>query len=86
MATHLQTLNLGLIQHDKIAYMGWLTREGATKDISSLVVKFTAPKPANRLIYAGCLWSNESHLVERYDKTCRIKQCLRCQKYGHITT
>jgi hypothetical protein len=25
-------------------------------------------------------------LVERYDASCRITQCFRCQKYGHIST
>lgn len=86
MATQLQTLNAGHIQHDTITYMGWLTKEGAAKAISSIVVEFTAPEPANKLIHASCLWSNETHMVEKYDRTCRIKQCLRCQKYGHITT
>jgi hypothetical protein len=86
MATQLQTLNAGLIQHDKITYMGWLTKEGAAKTMSSIVVEFTTPEPANRLIHAGCLWSNETHTVEKYDRSCRIKQCLRCYKYGHITT
>lgn len=86
MATQLKTLNAGVLQNAKITYMGWLTREGADKVISSIVVEFTAPEPANRLIHAGCLWSNETHIVEKYDRACRIKQCLRCQKYGHITT
>ncbi|KAH8194650.1 hypothetical protein TruAng_011184 [Truncatella angustata] len=84
MATQLKTLNAGLIQHDKIAYMGWLTREGATKTISSIIVEFNTPE--DKLIHAGCLWSNETHAVERYDRSCRIKQYLRCQKYDHITT
>ena len=86
MISLLQTLNADLIQHDKINYVGWLTKEGAAKPISSVVIEFTAPEPANRLIHAGCLWSNESHTVERYDRACKMKQCLRCQKYGHIAT
>ncbi|KAK8097336.1 hypothetical protein PG999_013280 [Apiospora kogelbergensis] len=85
-AQQLKALNAGLIQDSTITYMGWLTKEGATKPISSLVVEFSHPGPANKLILSGCVWSNETHPVERYDKACRIKQCLRCQKYGHITT
>ncbi|KAK8006759.1 hypothetical protein PG989_000749 [Apiospora arundinis] len=86
MATQLQTLNASMLQGATITHSGWLTSHGATKQMSSIVVEFSQPEPANRLIVSGCLWSNESHLVERYDKSCRIKQCLRCQKYGHITT
>ncbi|KAK8096430.1 uncharacterized protein PG998_014298 [Apiospora kogelbergensis] len=54
--------------------------------MSSLVVEFTTPEPANRLIHSQGRWSNEYHPAERYDKGCRMKQCLRCQQYGHITT
>ncbi|KAK8045664.1 hypothetical protein PG993_005688 [Apiospora rasikravindrae] len=86
MAVQLQTLNAGILPLDKIPYMGWLTREGAARPMSSIVVEFSRPESANRLIHAGCLWPNETYSVERYDRNCRIKQCFRCQKYGHITT
>ncbi|KAK8006758.1 ATP-binding cassette- subfamily F- member 3 [Apiospora arundinis] len=63
MALQLQTLNAGTIQHDKITYMGWLTKKGVAKPMSSIIVEFSQPEPANRLIHSGCLWSSESHTV-----------------------
>ena len=37
-----------------------------------------------KTITCGCL--NEVFQCERYERQCRLKQCFKCQKYGHIGT
>ena len=51
-----------------------------------MVIEFTRPEMANAIIYAGFLWEGSIHTCQLYDRSCRIKQCLRCYNYGHIGT
>ena len=78
--------NYSVIPNAHISYVGWLTKDANKKRSSSLVVAFTRPEMANAIIYAGFLWDGLIHTCQLYDRSCRIKQCLRCYDYGHIGT
>ncbi|KIW09692.1 hypothetical protein PV08_12035 [Exophiala spinifera] len=78
--------NFSVIPHAKITYVGWLTKGSTKKRNSSIVIEFTQPEMANAIIYAGFLWEGLIHNCQLYDRSCRIKQCLRCYDYGHIGT
>ena len=78
--------NSSVIPHAEITYVGWLTKESIKKRSSSIVIEFTRPEMANAIIYTGLLWEGMVHTCQLYDRSCRIKQCLRCYDYGHIGT
>ena len=78
--------NFSVIPHAKITYVGWLTKGSIKKRNSSIVIEFTQPEMANAIIYAGFLWEGLIHNCQLYDRSCRIKQCLRCYDYSHIGT
>ncbi|KAJ3454706.1 hypothetical protein MRS44_013306 [Fusarium solani] len=69
-----------------IKYIGWLTRTSATKSASSIVIEFTRPQDANKIIVEGLIWQGEAFQCELYDRSCRLRQCFGCQAYGHIGT
>ena len=78
--------NLSVIPNAEITYIGWLTKESIKKRSSSIVLEFTRPEMANAIIYTGLLWEGMVHTCQLYDRSCRIKQCVRCYDYGHIGT
>ncbi|OJD21820.1 hypothetical protein ACJ73_06836 [Blastomyces percursus] len=57
-----------------ITYVGWLTRTGAKKQTSSLVLEFTTKEHADRAIREGLVLMPA------------ITTCYKCQKYGRIGT
>jgi len=69
-----------------IKYIGWLSRTAPTKSASSIIVEFTRLEDANKIIDEGLIWQGEVFQCERYDRQCRLKQCYKCQRYGHIGT
>ncbi|KIW36020.1 uncharacterized protein PV06_11675 [Exophiala oligosperma] len=81
---HILADNYTVIPDAKISYVGWLTREGPLKRASSIVVEFAAPEMANAVIHAGMAWEGQIHQCQLYDRTCRVKQCFRCNHYDHI--
>jgi hypothetical protein len=88
-----EELRDGLLQDNKpfipnaeIKYIGWLTRSSATKSASSVIVEFAKAEDANRIIDEGLIWQGEVFQCELYDRQCRLRQCFRCHKYGHIGT
>lgn len=91
--TKLEEVKDELLQDNKpfipladIKYIGWLSRSAATKSASSIIVEFTRPEDANKIIDEGLIWQGEVFQCERYDRQCRLKQCYKCQRYGHIGT
>lgn len=78
--------NHSVIPNAEITYIGWLTKDSTKKRNSSMVIEFTRPEMANAIIYAGFLWEGLIRTCQLYDRSCRIKQCLRCCNYGHIGT
>ncbi|OJD24284.1 hypothetical protein ACJ73_04357 [Blastomyces percursus] len=80
----IQTENATLHPGAKVAYVGWLTRSGVKKSASSLVVEFTTKEHADRAIREGMVLNAYHHDCELYDRSCKLKQCYKCQRYGHI--
>ena len=74
------------IPNADIKYIGWLSRAALTKSASTIIVEFTTLEDANKVIDEGLIWQGEAFQCERYDRQCRLKQCYKCQKYGHIGT
>src|SRR5450432_989386 len=65
--------------------MRWLKRTNR-KEFGPLVIEVDSAEQANRLIIEGIVLRCDLKQVERYDASCRITQCFKCQKYGHIST
>jgi hypothetical protein len=78
--------NRPFIPRAEIKYVGWLTRNAHSKSASSVIIEFTQPEDANKIIDEGLVWQGELFQSERYERQCRLKQCFKCQKYGHIGT
>jgi hypothetical protein len=78
--------NKPFIPTAEIKYAGWLNRNAPTKAASTLLLEFTKPEDANKIIDEGLVWQGIFHDTERYERQCRLKQCFKCQKYGHIGT
>ena len=78
--------NRTFIPNADIKYIGWLSQAALTKSASTIIVEFTNPEDANKIIDEGLIWQGEAFQRERYDRQCRLKQCYKYQKYGHIGT
>ena len=84
MRNKLQAQNTINIPGVEIQYLGWLAHTSKTKTHSSLVVEMSTRQHANLAIQKSIIWDGQVYTCERYDRTCRIKQCFRCHKYGHV--
>ncbi|EXU95360.1 zinc knuckle domain protein [Metarhizium robertsii] len=78
--------NRPFIPNAGIKYIGWLTRTSAAKTASSVIIEFTRPQDANKIIDEGLIWQGEVFQCELYDRSCRLRQCFNCLGYGHIGT
>ncbi|KAF5844146.1 hypothetical protein GGP41_008908 [Bipolaris sorokiniana] len=78
--------NRPFIPQAEIRHIGWLTRDATAKTASTITIEFTRPEDANKIIDEGLVWQGEVFQCERYERQCRVKQCFKCQKYGHIGT
>jgi hypothetical protein len=78
--------NRPFIPRAEIKYVGWPTRDATSNSASSVIIEFTKPEDANRLIDEGLVWQGELFQCEWYERQCRLKQCFKCQRYGHIGT
>lgn len=78
--------NRAFLPTAEIKYIGWLTRQPPQKALTSIIIEFTKPEDANKIIDENLVWQGEMCPAERYERQCRLKQCFQCQKYGHIGT
>jgi hypothetical protein len=62
------------IPRAEIEYVGWLTRNAYSKSASSVIIEFTQPEDANKIIDEGLVWQGELFQCERYERQCRLKQ------------
>ena len=69
----------------KIDKMECLTKNSKTQTYASLILWVKNGEMANHLIQLGRALESDIKTVEYYDMKCRIKQCLKCQEYGHLT-
>jgi hypothetical protein len=65
--------------------MRWLKRTNK-KEFGPLIIEVDSAEQANRLIIEGVVLGYDLKVAERYDASCRITQCFKCQKYGHISS
>jgi hypothetical protein len=80
--------NKAFIPTADIEYIGWLTgkQPPPNKAMTSIIIEFTKPEDANKIIDEGLVWQGEMCQSERYERQCHLKQCFQCYKYGHIGT
>jgi len=50
-----------------------------------MVVEFANAEQANLALQTGLIWDSEYKKTELYDRACRIQECFKCHKYGHIS-
>ena len=62
--------NKPFIPQAEIKYVGWLTRSAHTKAASSIVIEFSKPEDANKIIDEGLIWQGEVFQCERYERQC----------------
>lgn len=84
-AKRIEKENARQIPNLRIQGMRWLRRTNRG-DFAPLVIEVDSAEQANRLINEGVIMGFDLKSVERYDAGCRITQCFKCQKYGHIST
>ncbi|KAG9197704.1 hypothetical protein G6514_001131 [Epicoccum nigrum] len=60
--------NKPFIPQAKIKYVGWLTRNATTKAASSIVIEFSKPEDAKKIIDEGLIWQGEVFQCERYER------------------
>lgn len=84
-AKSIEKENAKLSPNLKIQGMRWLKRKDI-KEFGPLVIEVNSAEQANRLINEGIVLGYDLKITERYDTSCRITQCFKCQKYGHISS
>jgi hypothetical protein len=65
--------------------MRWLRRTNKG-DFAPLIIEVDSAEQANRLINEEVVIKYDLKSVKRYNASCRITQCFKYQKYGHIST
>lgn len=80
----IKAANSRLLSEAEITYVGWLIKDTTHKTHSSLVIEFANPDLCDAVITSGLHWQSTTHSCTLYDRSCRMKQCFRCYKYGHI--
>ena len=76
-----RTLHPGLV----IVKVAW-PRAAQGKDYSSLVVDTYEPAAANRILDEGIVEGADVKTCEIYHRNLRLRQCYKCQRYGHVAT
>ena len=69
----------------KVDKTKWLRRNSNKKKYTSLIIWVNSAEMINRLIQWRISIESNIKTMKLYDKKIRIKQCLKCQKYEHLT-
>lgn len=79
--------NKGFIPGIEIKSIEWLIPEWTqTKHYSTLLFEFARPEHANAAIREQLLVGNKVLACEYFERNSRLRQCHRCQEYGHLET
>jgi hypothetical protein len=83
IAKQLLSQNLHSWGDAEITHLAWLVLPEGKKS-GSMIVEFSSPYVANKAIDANTIWDSAVLTTVLYDRAARIRQCHRCQQYGHI--
>ncbi|KAJ6090873.1 hypothetical protein N7499_003587 [Penicillium canescens] len=83
VSKQLLTQNLHSWGDAEITHLAWLVLPEGKKS-GSMIVEFSSPYVANKAIDCNTIWDSAVLTTVLYDRAARIRQCHRCQKYGHI--
>ncbi|KAJ6013184.1 hypothetical protein N7522_003539 [Penicillium canescens] len=83
VSKQLLTQNLHSWGDTEITHLAWLVLPEGKKS-GSMIVEFSSPYVANKAIDCNTIWDSAVLTTVLYDRAARIRQCHRCQKYGHI--
>lgn len=61
----------------------WLPMSRRKKARQPVIIDFVRPEDANAAIENLLLWDGINHYVRYYNEGGRLRQCSRCQQYGH---
>lgn len=59
---------------------------GKENEVGGLILVFKTVEEANNCITDGVVIDGKMHRAVLYNRECRIKQCFKCYKYGHISS
>jgi hypothetical protein len=74
------------LQEVSITYTGWLKKDLGEKGASAIVVEFGNSQHVDEAILNGIVLGAQLFTCGCYDRSCKLKQCFKCQRYGHIGT
>ncbi|KAJ6176717.1 hypothetical protein N7485_003631 [Penicillium canescens] len=83
VSKQLLTQNLHSWGNAEITHLAWLILPEGKKS-GSMIVEFSSPYVANKAIDCNTIWDSTVLTTVLYDRAARIRQCHRCQQYGHI--
>ena len=79
------TQNKQLHGEVEILAVHWTKRSlVAGKRFAPLLIDVAEPEQANRLVDAGLIWDYQLHDCKPFAGDCRVTQCFKCFKYGHV--
>ena len=75
------------IMHSKlqIKSVKWFARNNKKKKYILMIIWIRDAKIANKLIQLKMIMKSNIKTMKYYEKNCKIKQCIKCQKYNHWT-
>ncbi|KAG7419730.1 hypothetical protein Forpe1208_v003605 [Fusarium oxysporum f. sp. rapae] len=76
--------NRPFIPNAGIKYIGWLTRTSATKSASSVIIEFTKPQDANKIIDEGLIWQGEVFQCELKQEMAKVKAAYAARPRYHL--
>ena len=82
---HIQSENRTLYPDLRIVRMAWPKSTAIKqKKYSSLILEVDTPEQANKLIQNGLCEGGEIKRCELFESGCKLTQCYKCQRYGHV--
>ena len=67
----------------QIEEMKWLVKENEKKKYVLIMIWMRDAEIANKLIQLKLIMKSNIKTMKYYERNCRIKQCIQCQKYDH---
>lgn len=81
---NLVTDNVDNLPGIEVEDVRWQTPPKKKQKHASMVVELATAPQANDAIQYHAFWGTELKTVVKYDESCKILQCFKCWKYGHL--